>query len=104
MKHKWRMADGVPDDWAWESGYHNGVYCERCGARICVHCRPDWEEMDDCEAVESNPQTNADRIRAMSDEELATDLLDMFGEIFEDGVPSKEWMLMWLRHPAGVGE
>ncbi len=44
--------------------------------------------------------TNADRIRAMSDEELATDLLDMFQDICEDGVPSKEWMLEWLKQPA----
>lgn len=47
-------------------------------------------------------QTNADRIRAMSDEELATDLLDMFEEICEDGVPSKEWMMHWLKQPAEV--
>lgn len=45
-------------------------------------------------------QTNADRIRAMSDDELATDLLDMFEEICEDGVPCKEWMLDWLKRPA----
>ena len=44
--------------------------------------------------------SNADRIRAMSDEELATDLLDMFEEICEDGVPCKEWMLKWLKQPA----
>lgn len=71
MKHKWRMSGGAPDEWAWESGFHNGVYCERCGKTVCVHCHPDWEEMDDCEKYESEPQTNADRIRAMSDEELA---------------------------------
>ena len=45
-------------------------------------------------------KTNADRIRAMSDEEMATDLLDMFEEICEDGVPCKEWMLGWLKQPA----
>ena len=44
--------------------------------------------------------TNADRIRAMSDEELATDLLDMFQEICEDGVPCTEWMVRWLKQPA----
>lgn len=43
--------------------------------------------------------TNGDRIRAMSDEEIATDLLDMFEEIFEDGIPSKQWMLCWLQEP-----
>lgn len=44
--------------------------------------------------------TNADRIRAMTDKEMATDLLDMFEEICEDGVPSKEWMMHWLQQPA----
>jgi hypothetical protein len=36
----------------------------------------------------------------MSIEEMATDLLDMFQDICEDGVPSKEWMLEWLKWPA----
>ena len=45
-------------------------------------------------------ETNADRIRAMSNEELATDLLAMVEEICEDGIPSKEWMMMWLQQPA----
>ena len=49
-------------------------------------------------------QTNADHIRAMSDEELATDLIDVFQEICEDGVPSKEWMLEWLKQPAEMPE
>ena len=40
--------------------------------------------------------TNFERIKAMSVEEMATDLLDMFEEIFDDGVPCKERMLMWL--------
>ena len=53
-----------------------------------------WEPAD-----HYKPDTNADRIRAMSDEELATDLLDIFEEICEDGVPCKEWMLEWLKQP-----
>ena len=48
----------------------------------------------------AKPQTNADRIRAMSDEEMATDLLDIFEEICEDGIPCREWMLKWLKRPA----
>jgi hypothetical protein len=43
--------------------------------------------------------SNADRIRAMTDKEMATDLLDMFEEITEDGVPCTEWMLHWLKQP-----
>ena len=53
-----------------------------------------------CNGSGKKPQTNADRIRAMSNEELATDLLDMFEEICEDGVPCKEWMLGWLKQTA----
>ena len=49
-------------------------------------------------------KTNADRIRAMSDEELATDLLSVFEEICEDGVPGKDWMLHWLKQPAEEGD
>lgn len=75
MKHKWKLdKNGLPDDWAWESGFHNGVYCERCGKCVCIHCHQDWGEMDDCEGDEDEPMTNADRIRAMSDEELAENL------------------------------
>ena len=50
------------------------------------------------------PITKADRIRAMSDEELATDLLSVFEEICEDGVPGKDWMLHWLKQPAEEGD
>jgi hypothetical protein len=72
MKHQWKMDNlGKPDEWAWEYEFHNGVYCERCGKTVCVHCDPDWELMDDCmEFPKPKPKTNADRIRAMSDEEL----------------------------------
>ena len=72
MKHKWRLDEnGKPDEWAWESGFHNGVYCECCGKTVCIHCDPDWELMDDCPGDTRKPKTNADRIRAMTDEELA---------------------------------
>ena len=51
------------------------------------------------DAFFTQPMTNADRIRAMTDNEMATDLLDMFEEICEDGIPCTEWMLMWLQKP-----
>ena len=53
---------------------------------------------------ENKVLTKADRIRAMSDEELATDLLSVFEEICEDGVPGKDWMLHWLKQPAEEGD
>ena len=63
MKHNWeRDENGNINEWAWEAGFHNGVFCVDCGKSVCVHCNPDYMEFDD---------TNADRIRAMTDEELA---------------------------------
>ena len=44
--------------------------------------------------------TNADRIRAMSDEEMETELLPLFEELCEDGIPSTDYMRFWLRQPA----
>ena len=44
--------------------------------------------------------TNADRIRAMSDEEMATELLPLFEELCEDGIPSTDYMRFWLKQPA----
>ena len=44
--------------------------------------------------------SNADRIRAMSDEEMATELLPLFEELCEDGIPSADYMRFWLQRPA----
>lgn len=44
--------------------------------------------------------SNADRIRDMTDEEMATELLPLFEELCEDGVPSKDYMRFWLQQPA----
>jgi hypothetical protein len=46
------------------------------------------------------PITNADRIRAMSDEEMETELLPLFEELCEDGIPSTDYMRFWLQQPA----
>lgn len=35
--------------YAWDNDYHNGVVCEVCGEAVCVHCNPDYMELDDCE-------------------------------------------------------
>lgn len=43
--------------------------------------------------------SNADRIRAMSDEEMATELLTLFEELCEDGIPSADYMRFWLQQP-----
>ena len=73
MKHKWKLDEhGKPDEWSWDSGFCNGVYCERFGKTVCIHCNPLWEELDDCmEPPKPKPKTNAKRICA-TDDELAT--------------------------------
>lgn len=49
MKHNWeRDENGNIDEWAWESGFHNGVFCVDCGKAVCVNCNPDYMELDDC--------------------------------------------------------
>lgn len=70
MKHKWKKDhNGEIDMWAWELGFHNGPVCEVCGRTVCENCAPDWMNLDDCPGP--HIITNADHIRAMSDEELA---------------------------------
>ena len=48
--------------------------------------------------------TNADHIRGMSDNEMARELIPLFEEIFEDGIPSPEWFNHWLQQPYEEGE
>lgn len=43
--------------------------------------------------------TNGDHIRSMTDEEMATELLPLFEELCEDGIPSPEYMRFWLKRP-----
>lgn len=50
-KHKWKRDEyGKIDNFAWEYEFCNGVVCERCGESVCVHCNPDYDKLDDCEA------------------------------------------------------
>ena len=49
-KHTWKKdKNGEIDNFAWGFDYHNGVVCEVCGKTVCVHCNPDYNELDDCE-------------------------------------------------------
>ena len=53
MKHNWQKNEnGNVDEWAWEAGFHNGVFCMDCGRSVCVHCDPDYMELDDCTGPE----------------------------------------------------
>lgn len=72
-------------------------------------CSPACPLFGDCVVAFQNEQkkrvqTNADRIRAMSDEELATDLLWMLEGLCEDGIPGHEYMRRWLQQPAEEGD
>ena len=50
-----------------------------------------------CGRKTNMPQTNADRIRAMSDEELAKYLFEIG---YDEGWPSAKYALDWLKQPA----
>jgi hypothetical protein len=50
------------------------------------------------------PQTNADRMIAMIQNGQASDLLDWWQEIFEDGVPGDDYFAWWLRQPVKDGD
>lgn len=43
--------------------------------------------------------SNADRIRTMSDEDMATELINTIFNLCEDGVPREDYVLNWLRQP-----
>lgn len=45
-------------------------------------------------------KTNADRIRSMSDEQMARELINMIAELCEDGVPCYDYAIGWFRQPA----
>lgn len=62
-----------------------------------------WCDFDDCE--EKKP-SNADRIRAMTDEELANFIAIQRGRYCDFKDPSEEEypkVLLWLKSPAEVG-
>ena len=66
------------------------------GCSICKHESKGENEFPCCECVHNakehfEPYTNADRIRDMSDKEMARDLIDIIMEVCEDGVPTEEY-------------
>ena len=67
----------------------------------CTHPHPCYDD-GKChykgECGHKAPLTNADRIRAMTDEELA-ELLFQVG--YDNGWGMKEYALEWLQHPCG---
>lgn len=72
--------------------------CEYSGrpsyAYPCYVCigKNKWE-------AKTKPKTNADYIRGMTDYEMTRELIPLFEELFEDGIPSPEWFKDWLQQP-----
>ena len=65
--------------------------CFDCGSlQYMGRCKPEV-----CHSAV--PITNADRIRSMSDEQMAKELIEMIMELCEDGIPSYDFTLEWLR-------
>lgn len=54
-----------------------GHYCNNCKHKELEHKFDKWPCMDCCDGDRCDPPTNADRIRAMTDEELAEYLTDV---------------------------
>lgn len=78
--------------------------CQRTDVKCCFTCKKDsdkckaWHHCgSDCPEHESRIQTNADRIRSMTDREMSMDLIPMIMEVCEDGVPCEELFLRWLQ-------
>jgi hypothetical protein len=85
----------------------------------CRGC-DDYDAPDGCKSNGGceKPITNADRIRAMSDEELAKEIAWLVVEAFDQVVPEWKWkidrdnriagtakdMLVWLQSPADGGD
>lgn len=80
----------------------NCVDCKNTGKQICTVCCTYQGGIPD--RWEPKPKTNADRIRAMSDEELAGWLADhpVVSEYDENNPQHKAW-LDWLRQEASNG-
>lgn len=68
--------------------------CFNCGSsQYMYRCNPEV-------CYSAVPTTNADRIRSMSDEQMAKELIDMIADLCEDGVPCYDLALEWFRKPA----
>ena len=76
------------------------IYFEKDGK--CRKFSDDYRFVSYCVmgACPEQKLSNADRIRAMSDEEMAPELLPLFEELCEDGTPSADYMRFWLQQPA----
>lgn len=65
----------------------------------CDVCEPVFDRTPTKWELANKPQTNADHIRGMTDNEMARELIPLFEELFEDGISSPEWFKHWLQQP-----
>ena len=80
------------------------VVCKKCNNLVNDWCEkvidsPDPDMQRDCPHFRE--KTNADRIRNMSDEELA---MLLYGIGYNEGWDKPEYALEWLKKPAAVDE
>lgn len=77
-------------------GFPKRVFCKRFHLHMGI-----YEDASRCRDFEKKPQTNADRIRAMTDEELAEYLDGVCHDLWQMFVkdPKKMW-LDWLKQEA----
>ena len=73
--------------------------------RICQYRRPCRSNDTDISSnmvgcANFKPFTNGGLIRDMSDKEMSTQLFPLLLEVFEDGVPTEEEFLNWLKSEA----
>lgn len=77
--------------------------CKRTDVKCCSTCKKNTENCNvwhicgsDCPKYEIRPRTNSERIRSMSDEELADFLINFkndFGEEYEGQQSCLQWLL-----------
>ena len=80
--------------------------CVHCGGKALWDSQFGFYECLDCGKSFLDRKTHADRIRAMSDEELADKLhgLEFDAYTHSSTIHSAAWWLDWLKSPAEVEE
>lgn len=79
----------------------SGIYnrCKECYNMECIFVTGEREDIDTSECSGFRPLTNADRIRAMSDEELARELCEVETGVKTYGMGVYSHWLDWLKSP-----
>ena len=75
--------------------------CKECYNMKCVFVTGEREDINTSECADFRPMTNADRIRAMTDEELADEYIRIYHKLgwYTD---SWAWLRKWLKSPVEV--